>query len=207
MKALLLVDLQNDFMPGGPLGVPGADELAPLVNALMPLFSCVVASLDWHPLDHVSFAANHLGKHVGDRVDVGGESQILWPVHCVQKTRGAALVSALDTTPISHLAHKGCDSRIDSYSAFFDNAHERATGLGDYLKERGVTDLFLVGVATDYCVLYSCLDALSLGFRVFVIVDACRGIDLHAGDVSHALEKIAAAGGNLLTINTLKEVL
>ena len=196
MKALVLIDLQNDFMPKGPLGVPGAEELAPLVNELMPLFCCVVASLDWHPPDHVSFAANHRGRRVGDRVDMEGGSQILWPVHCVQNTRGAALVSALDTAQISHRVYKGCNSRLDSYSAFFDNAHERATGLEGYLKGREITDLFLAGVATDYCVLYSCLDALFLGFRVFVIVDACRGIDLHSGDVSQALQKIRAAGGN-----------
>lgn len=198
MKALLIVDMQNDFMPGGPLGVKGADELVSVINAMIPKFHHVVASMDWHPADHVSFAKSHPGKKEGEFVKVGDIDQVLWADHCVRNTRGAELVSGLDKENISSCFFKGTDKNIDSYSAFFDNARRKSTGLGDYLRSRGVTDVYLAGVATDYCVLYSTLDAIDLGFTVHVIVDACRPINLDPRDEERALAAIAAKGGKIV---------
>src|SRR6267154_2384479 len=146
MKALVIVDIQNDFMPGGALAVPSADEIIPMINALIPKFSFVVATKDWHPPDHVSFAANHPGRKIGDVIRVGDIDQILWPVHCVRNTHGADFVSSLDTANFASIFYKGTDKNIDSYSAFFDNAHRKSTGLGDYLKSRGVNEIYLGGL-------------------------------------------------------------
>ena len=155
MKALIMVDLQNDFVPGGALSVPNGDQVIPIANQLQRDYSLVVATQDWHPPDHGSFAVNHKGRKPGDRVILDGIEQILWPMHCVQDTPGAEFVPALDRTRIAQVFKKGIDPRIDSYSAFFDNAHRRATGLGDYLKEQSVTDVYLLGLALDYCVKFS----------------------------------------------------
>lgn len=198
-RALLIVDLQNDFMPQGALGVPHADALIPLVNRLISHFSLVVATQDWHPADHCSFAANHPGKKVGETILIDGMEQILWPIHCVANTGGAAFAPGLNQEALTAVFHKGTDRRIDSYSAFFDNAHLKFTGLGDFLQSHGVDQVFIVGVATDYCVLYSALDAVELGFSVFVISDACRGIDLHPGDEKKAYIAMKAAGARILS--------
>jgi nicotinamidase/pyrazinamidase len=203
MKALLIVDMENDFMPGGALGVPGADKIVPLLNALMEKFSLVVMCEDFHPADHVSFAASHPGKKPGDRIQVKGFEQVLWPVHCVRNTKGAEIVSELNKDKIASIFYKGTDKNIDSYSAFFDNARQKSTGLGDYLKSHKITDLYVAGVATDYCVLYSSLDALELGFRVYVITDACRPINLKKGDEQRALDRIVTQGGKLVTSKIL----
>jgi nicotinamidase/pyrazinamidase len=204
MKALVIVDMQHDFMPGGALPVPGGDELIPVINRIIPLFPFVVATQDWHPHDHVSFAANHEGKHVGDRMMVNGREQILWPVHCVRNSYGAELVEGLDKEQIACIFYKGSDPEIDSYSAFFDNAHLKSTGLGDYLKTHGVDEVVIVGVATDYCVFYSALDALQHGFKVIVLKDACRGIDLVTGDVECALEQMLSKGVRVLMSSDLR---
>ena len=203
MKALIIVDLQNDFMPGGPLGVPEARELAPLINKLMDKFSLIIATQDWHPPHHCSFAKNHFGKKPGDTVQIKGGPQVLWPVHCVRDTPGAELVKELNKGPISSIFYKGTDESIDSYSAFFDNAHLRSTGLGDFLKSRNITEVYLAGVATDYCVLYSAIDALALGFKTFIILDACRGINLQPGNVDKALDQIIARGGKIVEARLL----
>ncbi len=199
MKALIIVDMQNDFMPSGPLGVKGADLLVAIINALIPKFKLVVASQDWHPLDHVSFAANHPGKKPGDHIKVEREDQVLWPVHCVRNTHGAELVAGLDKENIASSFYKGTDKNIDSYSVFFDNSRRKSTGLSDYLRSRGVTDVYFVGLATDYCVLYSALDAIDLGFFVHVIADACRPINLSSHDEQLALAGISAKGGKIIT--------
>lgn len=204
LKALVIVDMQNDFMPGGALGVSHADEIVPLINDLATRFPLSVATLDWHPENHCSFAANHPGKKPGDSVIVKGIEQILWPVHCVRSSLGAELVAALNKKSIAEYFYKGTDPWIDSYSAFFDNARLQSTGLGDYLKTRTVSEVFLVGVATDYCVLYSAFDAVDLGFNVVVISDACRSINLHSGDEKKAFEAMVAKG---VKIQTSQEVL
>jgi len=198
MNALIIVDLQNDFLPGGALPVPHGDELIPLANELQGSFELVVATKDWHPPDHGSFAANHPGKKPGDRIMLDGIEQILWPVHCVQNTRGAEFAAAFDTSRIAHVFHKGIDPRIDSYSTFFDNAHRRRTGLGEYLKERSIKDIYLLGLALDYCVKYSALDARHLGFNTHIILDGCRGIGLAPGDIDRAIDEMRRAGAILL---------
>lgn len=194
MNALLLVDIQNDFLPGGALGVPQGDQVIPVANRLEPQFELVVATQDWHPANHGSFAANHPGKQPGDIIDLNGLRQILWPVHCVQNTPGAAFAPGLDTRRFARVFQKGTNPGIDSYSALFDNGHRKATGLGDFLKARGVTDLFIAGLATDYCVKFTSLDAVPLGFRTHVIADACRGVNLQPGDVAAAIAEMKQAG-------------
>lgn len=176
--ALILTDIQNDFLPGGALAVTGGDDILPVVNALMDYpFDLVVATKDWHPEGHGSFAPTH-GKKPGDHILLDGLDQILWPIHCVQNTEGAELSPKLKKNCISHTAYKGTNKNIDSYSVFFDNEHRYSTGLHDYLQKQGITHLSFVGLATDYCVKYSVLDALSLGYHVQVIVDGCRGVNL-----------------------------
>jgi nicotinamidase/pyrazinamidase len=194
MKALILTDIQNDFCPGGALPVREGDLIVPLVNLLQPLFGLVVATQDWHPASHGSFAANHPGKHVGDVVELNGLPQILWPVHCVQNTPGADFHPLLDRRRIARVFHKGTDPEIDSYSSFFDNGHRKPTGLADYLKAQTVDEVFLCGLATDYCVKFSALDAVDLGFKTRVIHDACRGVNLQPGDVEKAIEQMQAKG-------------
>jgi nicotinamidase/pyrazinamidase len=198
VDALLLIDLQHDFMPGGPLGVPEGDQVVPVANALAGKFDLVVASQDWHPADHRSFAANHPGKAPGEVIELDGLSQILWPVHCVQQTHGAELVSDLESDAIRAVFRKGTDPAIDSYSAFFDNAHRKATGMGDYLRGQQVQRVFMMGLATDYCVLYTALDARALGFEAVLVEEGCRGVDLSAGDSARALERMRAAGVTIL---------
>lgn len=194
MDALIVVDVQNDFLPGGSLAVPDGDAVIPVINALLPEFELVVATQDWHPPDHRSFASQHAGRSVGDVIDLNGQSQILWPDHCVQGSVGAAFASALDTRAVRHVFHKGTDVTIDSYSGFFDNGHRRSTGLHSFLQARGATRVVVVGLATDYCVRYTALDAVSLGFDVVVVENACRGVDLNVGDVSDALRELTEGG-------------
>ncbi|HUT62700.1 MAG TPA: bifunctional nicotinamidase/pyrazinamidase, partial [Anaerolineae bacterium] len=190
--------LQNDFMPTGALPVPDGDEVITLANHLQSCFDLVVATQDWHPPDHESFADNHPGKKPGDHVDMNGLEQILWPGHCVQNTHGADFVNGLDTSHINMVFRKGTDPGIDSYSGFFDNGHRRDTGLGDYLKKRGVTDVYILGLATDYCVKFTALDARQLGFNTFLIEDACRGVDLNPGDVVRAVKEMEKSGVTVL---------
>jgi nicotinamidase/pyrazinamidase len=199
LRALLIVDMQMDFMPDGALAVPHADQIISIINTLIPKFSLVVASQDWHPYDHVSFAENHPGKKVGDIVSVKGKTQVLWPVHCVRTTKGADLIEGLHKSAIASYFYKGTEKNIDGYSAFYDNARLKSTGLGDYLRSRGVNEIYIAGVATDYCVLYSTLDAIDLGFSVCVVKDACRAINLHPEDEKNALASMALKGARILT--------
>jgi nicotinamidase/pyrazinamidase len=201
MTALLIVDMQNDFMPGGTLAVPGADACVPIINRLMSECDLVLATQDWHPADHLSFAPNHPGKKVGDIVMVEGTAQILWPEHCVRNSHGAALVADLDQASISSIFYKGSDKHFDSYSAFFDNARRKSTGLADYLRSRRVKKIMVAGVAIDYCVLYTVIDAIDLGFKVTVVEDACRGINLQTGDVEQAFATMKALGAELIRSN------
>jgi len=203
MKALLLVDLQNDFCPGGALAVPEGNTVIPLANALMKNVDLVVATQDWHPANHGSFAANHVGKNVFEMIDLAGLPQVLWPVHCVQNTPGAAFVNELNAKGIHNVFKKGTDPSIDSYSGFFDNGHRKATGLGEYLKQKGVTDVYVLGLATDYCVKFTALDARTLGFKTFFVEDASRGVNLQPTDVVKAIADMKAAGVTIMNSNTL----
>lgn len=196
-KALILIDIQNDFLPGGALPVPGGEAVLPKVGRLLTYpFDFVVATKDWHPQNHGSFAEAH-GLAVGDVVELAGQEQLLWPVHCVRGTPGAELAFE---GAIDWVVEKGKDPLVDSYSAFFDNLRQRATGLEAKLKEAGVDEVYLAGLATDYCVLATALDAALLGFRVWVIVDACAGIERQPGDVKRALKEMRAAGVLLDTV-------
>ncbi len=194
MQALILVDIQNDFLPGGTLAVPRGDQVIAVANRLQRRFRRVIASKDWHPADHCSFAANHPGRLPGTTVEVADLPQILWPVHCVERSPGAGFGPGLETGGIEEVFYKGTDPAVDSYSAFFDNAARRSTGLGDYLRQTGVDEVTLVGLATDYCVKFSALDAIGLGFRTRVVEDGCRGVDLQLGDSARALDEMRAAG-------------
>jgi nicotinamidase/pyrazinamidase len=194
MRALVLVDIQNDFLPGGALAVREGDRVVPVANGLMGKFDVVVATQDWHPASHGSFAANHGGRKVGDVIELDGLPQVLWPVHCVQGTRGAEFAPGLEVGRIGHVTRKGMDPRVDSYSGFFDNGHKRATGLDGFLKSRGVTEVFVMGLATDYCVKFTALDARALGYDIKLVLDGCRGVNLRDGDVERAVEEIRAAG-------------
>jgi nicotinamidase/pyrazinamidase len=198
MNALIIVDLQNDFLPGGALAVPYGDEVIPLADQLQGQFDLVLATKDWHPPDHGSFAPNHPGKKPGERIMLDGIEQTLWPVHCVQNTHGAEFAPSFNTSRIAHVFHKGTERNIDSYSTFFDNAHRRHTGLAHYLEKRWIKDIYLMGLALDYCVKYSTLDARELGLNTHVIVDGCRGIELEAGDIDRALDEMKRVGAILL---------
>lgn len=204
MRALLLIDLQNDFCPGGALAVAHGDETISVANRLMPLFDTVVATQDWHPREHKSFAVNHPGKQPYDIIDLDGLSQVLWPPHCVQGTPGAGLHAGLDLTYLTKVFHKGTDASIDSYSGFFDNGHRKATGMGDWLKARGVDDVVVLGLATDYCVKFTSLDARQLGMKVIVVADGCRGVDLQAGDSDRAFAEMRAAGCEIVNSSDLR---
>ncbi len=192
--ALIMVDLQNDFCPGGNLPVPEGDSVITLANRLQPLFDVVVATKDWHPENHMSFASNHPGQKIGDIIKVHGFNQILWPDHCVNASKGAEFHPGLNTDHIMQIFYKGTDPAVDSYSAFYDNEHLRATGLEEYLTQQKITDIYIMGLATDYCVKYSCLDASQMAFNVHVIEDACRGVELRAGDVANAIKEMEKAG-------------
>ena len=194
MDALILVDIQNDFIPGGALAVPEGDRVVPVANRLIPRFDLVVATKDWHPADHLSFASRHPGRNVGDVIELEGLPQVLWPDHCIAGTPGAEFVSGLDRSGIHRVFEKGTKRVIDSYSGFFDNGHRQATGLGDFLHDRGVTTVFVMGLATDYCVKFTALDAVDLGFATHLVRDGCRGVDLRAGDVERAIEEMEIAG-------------
>lgn len=192
--ALIVVDIQNDFLPGGALAVSAGDEVLPVANAMIAAHDLVVASQDWHPADHESFAMHHPGKEVGEVIDLHGLPQVLWPAHCVQGSAGAEFAAGLETARFAAVFRKGTDRQIDSYSAFFDNGQQRSTGLGDYLRAKGVMEVHVLGLATDYCVKFTALDAQRLGFETIVIEDGCRGVELAAGDVAAALDELRAAG-------------
>ncbi|CAG9178044.1 MULTISPECIES: bifunctional nicotinamidase/pyrazinamidase [Cupriavidus] len=190
---LLVVDVQNDFMPGGALAVPRGDEIVPVVNRLAHAFPHVVLTQDWHPADHVSFAANHAGTEPFQMLALPYGQQVLWPVHCVQGTTGAAFHAGLDVPHARLVIRKGHHTGVDSYSAFMEADRSTRTGLAGYLREHGVKRVFLAGLATDYCVAWSALDARAAGFDAVLIEDACRAIDLN-GSLAQAWQDLAAAG-------------
>ena len=192
-KALIVIDLQNDFCPGGALAVAGGDEIVPLVNAMIDEFDHVVLTQDWHPEGHSSFASQHDGKNPFESVSMPYGEQTLWPDHCVQGTPGAEFHAGLEWTKAELVVRKGFRKAIDSYSAFFENDRTTPTGLGGYLKERGFSDLTLVGLATDFCVAYSAIDAAKLGFQATVVMDGCRAIDL-GGSLAEMTERMRQAG-------------
>ena len=177
MKTLVIIDLQNDFIPGGALEVPEGDKIIPVINRLQEKFDLVIATQDWHPQNHMSFASNHQGKEPFDTIKWHSMDQILWPDHCVQNTKGAEFHPELDTQKVEAFFRKGMDKSIDSYSGFYDNGHEKNTGLAGYLRERNANDLYFCGLAADVCVTFSIQDAIKEGFVTTLIEDATRPID------------------------------
>ncbi len=193
-SALVIVDLQNDFCPGGALAVEGGDKIVPVVNRMMDFFDCIVATQDWHPANHLSFASNHSGKKPLDSVTIDGIDQVLWPDHCVMGTSGADFHPDLRVEKVSLILRKGRNPKVDSYSAFFENDKKTRTGLEGYLRELQVENLFFCGLATDYCVYYSVMDALKLGFASYVVSDGVRGVDFPEGSVEESIGKMRKAG-------------
>ena len=196
-EALIVIDVQNDFCPGGALAVSGGDEIISRINSLMAEFATVVLTQDWHPAEHTSFAANHPGGEPFSLMTMTYGPQVLWPAHCVQGSQGADFHKDLHTDPAQLIIRKGFRKQVDSYSAFFENDHETSTGLEGYLRSRGVTSVTFVGLATDYCVAYSALDAAKLGFDATVLLGACRGIDLN-NSLAEAKAQMLSAGVKLL---------
>lgn len=203
MKALILVDIQNDFLPGGALAVHDGDRVIPAANYLVDRFETVIATQDWHPPGHGSFASGHSGRTVGDVIDLHGVNQVLWPDHCVQNTPGADFAADLNLNDSVQIFRKGTDPNIDSYSGFFDNDHRTATGLGDALQTAGVDHVYVMGLATDYCVKFTALDARQLGFAVTLIEDGCRGVDLQSGDIEQAIKEMKTAGVTIVNSQSM----
>ena len=200
MRTLIIVDVQNDFIEGGALAVPGGGQVVLVIDRLQTGFDLIVATQDWHPANHRSFAANHPGKTVGEIIDLDGLEQVLWPVHCVQGTPGADFAPGLDRSRWAAVFQKGTDPAIDSYSGFFDNGHRRATALGAFLRERGAEEVWVAGLATDYCVKFTALDAQREGFAVHFIENACRGVEARPGNTARAVEEMRAAGVRVETL-------
>jgi nicotinamidase/pyrazinamidase len=192
-ETLIVIDVQNDFCPGGALAVAGGDEIVPLVNDMIGRFAHVILTQDWHPEGHSSFASQHAGKNPFETMAMPYGEQTLWPDHCVQGSEGAAFHAGLEWTKAELVIRKGFRKGIDSYSAFFENDHKTPTGLAGYLRERGISRVTLAGLATDFCVAYSALDAARSGFEATVVMDACRAIDL-GGSLATMTEKMKEAG-------------
>jgi nicotinamidase/pyrazinamidase len=196
MKALILIDIQNDFLPGGSLAVPAGSEIISVLNRLQAHFDLVVATQDWHPISHKSFASNHPGKKAFEQIDLNGLSQVLWPDHCVQGSSGANFSSDLNMNRVEAIFRKGTDSEIDSYSGFFDNGHRKSTALADYLRGKQVTELYIAGLAGDFCVYYTAKDAIAQGFDTHIIEDAVRAID--ANGFKRAKDDVVSRGGKII---------
>ncbi|MDN3219543.1 bifunctional nicotinamidase/pyrazinamidase [Pseudomonas nunensis] len=200
--ALLVIDVQNDFIPGGQLAVPEGDVIVPLINRLGGQFNQVVIAQDWHPAGHASFASSHPHRKPYDVIQLPYGEQTLWPEHCVRGTHGAELHAQLDLPHAQLIIRKGCNPDIDSYSAFLEADRTTTTGLAGYLKERGIDTVYLVGLALDFCVMFSALDARAAGFNAFVVLDACRAIDLD-GSLAAAIERMQVAGVKLISAEAI----
>lgn len=177
MKTLVLVDIQNDFLKGGSLAVPEGEKIIKPINKIIKQYDLVIATKDWHPKNHISFASNHSDKKIGDIINVNGVDQVLWPDHCIQNSYGSDFPEQLDISKLAKVVYKGSDANIDSYSGFFDNGHFRSTGLSDYLKSKDVYKIDYVGLATDYCLKYTAIDSVSEGFKTRVLINCIKGIE------------------------------
>ena len=198
MKALIIIDVQNDFCKGGYLEVKDGDEVVPIINTISNKFNKVVATQDWHPKNHLSFAVNNENVKPLDIIELDGIMQVMWPVHCVQGTNGANFHPDLNTNNIDLIIRKGTNYRLDSYSAFLENDHKTKTGLDSYLKGLGINELYFAGLATDYCVYFSVMDAIEFGFKTNLIIDACRGVDFPENNVERSLNLMKVAGVNII---------
>ena len=203
MSVLVIVDVQNDFLQNGSLEVPQGNSIIPIINAIQPIFSHIVYTKDWHPADHKSFAKNHPGKNVGDTIKLRGVDQYLWPVHCVQDTIGSEFNGELTIKAGAKIIYKGTDREIDSYSAFFDNLQTKATGLSDYIRSLKANKVYICGLAADYCVKFSVLDALHQGFETYVISDATKAVNVNPDDFYLALDSMRLEGATIITSKQL----
>ena len=203
-RALVLVDIQNDFIPGGALAVAEGHEVVPVANRVAKDFEIVVATQDWHPENHGSFASQYEGRNPGETIEINGIPQVLWPDHCVQDSLGAEFHPDLETSLFTKVFRKGTDPAIDSYSGFFDNGHLRSTGMGEWLRDEGVTDIWVMGLATDYCVKLTALDGVKLELNVRLIEDGCRGVNLEPQDSESAIEEMRGAGVEIVTSADLR---
>ena len=201
-KALIIVDLQNDFMPGGALAVPNGDKIVPLINRICSKFDIVIATRDWHPPNHISFAENHPGGYPGGIINVKGRDQVLWPAHCVAGTYGAEFYPEFDTSKVDKIMNKGTNPEVDNYSCFRDSPQMRNTELLDYLQEHNVDEIYIAGLTTEYCVKFSSLDGVKYGYRTNVIIDACRGVG-SAREISKAVNEMTSNGVNIITPGVL----
>jgi nicotinamidase/pyrazinamidase len=199
MKALIIVDVQNDFIPGGALAVHEGDQIVPVINQIQEDFDFIVATQDWHPADHGSFAANHIGKNIGDFIDLNGVQQILWPVHCVQGSFGADFHADLKREKWKAVFQKGTNPKVDSYSGFFDNNRQGDTGLSSYLKDNGIEEVYVCGLAADYCVKFTVLDGISEGFKTHLIIDATKAVNLQPDDFDKSILEMESAGAVLVS--------
>ncbi|WP_346744465.1 bifunctional nicotinamidase/pyrazinamidase [uncultured Turicimonas sp.] len=202
-QALIVVDVQNDFLETGSLPVPEGSKVIPVINKAMPLFQTVVLTQDWHPAEHKSFASNHENKKPYDVMTMPYGQQVLWPAHCVQNSKGAELAETLAVKGTEFKVRKGTNSEVDSYSAFFEADGKSKTILADWLRDRGITEVFLCGLATDFCVSWSALDAVKEGFKTFVLEDACRGIDV-GGSLAAAKQQWKDKGIETISSNSLR---
>lgn len=196
--ALLVIDVQNDFCPGGSLAVPKGDKIIPAINDLAKKFHEVIATQDWHPRNHISFASNHPGKKINEEIKVNGINQVLWPDHCIKGTKGASFHPKLDTTQFDLILRKGNNPKIDSYSAFQENDKKTITGLNGYLKNLEIKNVYIAGLALDYCVYFSAMDANELGYNTFVIKDATKGINKPEGSIEKALNRMKEKGVKII---------
>jgi nicotinamidase/pyrazinamidase len=199
MKALIIVDVQNDFIPGGALAVHEGDRIVPVINQIQEEFDFIVATQDWHPAEHGSFAANHIGKNIGDFIDLNGVQQILWPVHCVQGSFGADFHADLKRKNWKAVFQKGTNPKVDSYSGFFDNNRQGDTGLSSYLKDNGIEEVYICGLAADYCVKFTVLDGISEGFKTHLIIDATKAVNLQPDDFDKSILEMESAGAVLVS--------
>lgn len=199
MRALLIIDVQYDFLPGGALAVKEGDQIIPVINRLQEEFDFIVATQDWHPANHLSFAANHQGKKPGDFIQLGNVEQVLWPVHCVQGSKNAEFHKDLDRTRWKKVFKKGKNPYVDSYSGFFDNDRRENTGLGSYLTEHDIEEVFVTGLATDFCVKFTVLDAIKEGFETTLVKDATKAVNLLAHDYDNAIKEMTKAGAEVVS--------
>ena len=196
MKTLVIVDIQNDFLKGGSLAVPEGEKIIKPINKIIKQYDLVIATKDWHPKNHISFASNHTDKKIGDIINVNGLDQVLWPDHCIQNSFGSDFPEQLDISKLAKVVYKGSDADIDSYSGFYDNANFRSTGLSDYLKSKNINKIDYVGLATDYCLKYTALDSVSEGFKTRVLINCIKGID--EKDCKLALNEMKSKGVELI---------
>jgi len=206
MKALLLIDIQNDFLPGGMVEVPDGDQVIPIALQIIDLFDCVLFIRDWHPANHCSFAANHLWRKPGQNLEWKGVDQLLWPMHCIQDSFGAELAFTLPQEKIHHQVFKGTDPDFDSYSGFFDNARKNPTDLASFLHEKGIKDLYLMGLPLEFGVRYTALDAVALGFRTWIVEEGCKALNAQPRDEELVWKELRDSGVSLISSSKIAPI-